>query len=90
MLFTTDKPILNEQYQYLINPIIIGTDTIDDGSEDYSPIFLNHHAYHRIKVVYQNHQRLPAARNNGVKNSVGEFITLDSDDEIAKDILNSG
>ncbi|MBP1683559.1 MAG: hypothetical protein H6Q27_1123 [Ignavibacteriaceae bacterium] len=62
--------------------------TIDDGSEDYSPYLLEiYKAYSpKIKVVHQNHKRLPAARNNGVKNSNGSLITfLDSDDEIAKD-----
>lgn len=74
--------VLNQSY---INWELI---TIDDGSQDYSPYLLEiYHAYsHKIKVVYQNHQRLPAARNNGIKNSVGEFITfLDSDDEIARE-----
>ncbi|HEX9251880.1 MAG TPA: glycosyltransferase family A protein [Ignavibacteriaceae bacterium] len=74
--------VLNQSY---VNWELI---TIDDGSQDYSPYLLEiYRAYsHKIKVVYQNHQHLPAARNNGIKNSVGEFITfLDSDDEIAKD-----
>lgn len=62
--------------------------TIDDGSKDYSPYLLEiYHAFsHKIKVIYQDHQFLPAARNNGIKNSAGEFITfLDSDDEITED-----
>ena len=62
--------------------------TIDDGSQDYSPYLLEiYHAFsHKIKVIYQDHQFLPAARNNGIKNSAGEFITfLDSDDEITED-----
>ncbi len=64
--------------------------TVDDGSEDYSPYLLEiYKAYSpKIKVVHQNHKRLPAARNNGIKNSTGSLITfLDSDDEFTKEHL---
>lgn len=63
---------------------------VDDGSQDYSPYLLEIFKAHspKIKVVYQDHKRLPAARNNGIKNSAGSFITfLDSDDEFSKDHL---
>lgn len=64
--------------------------TVDDGSEDYSPYLLEiYKAYSpKIKVIHQNHKRLPVARNNGIKNSNGNLITfLDSDDEFKKDHL---
>lgn len=64
--------------------------TVDDGSEDYSPYLLEiYKAYSpKIKVIHQNHKRLPEARNNGIKNSNGNLITfLDSDDEFTKDHL---
>ncbi len=64
--------------------------TVDDGSEDYSPYLLEiYKAYSpKIKVVHQDHKRLPAARNNGIKNSTGSLITfLDSDDEFTKEHL---
>jgi glycosyltransferase involved in cell wall biosynthesis len=64
--------------------------TVDDGSQDYSAYLLEIYKANtpKIKVVYQDHKRLPAARNNGIKNSTGNFITfLDSDDEFTADHL---
>jgi glycosyltransferase involved in cell wall biosynthesis len=64
--------------------------TVDDGSQDYSAYLLEIYKAHstKIKVVYQEHKYLPAARNNGIKNSSGKFITfLDSDDEYTIDHL---
>lgn len=57
---------------------------VDDGSTDLSKSMLKKYnsSSIKIKVLYQSHKRLPAARNNGIKNSRGYFITfLDSDDE---------
>jgi glycosyltransferase involved in cell wall biosynthesis len=64
--------------------------TVDDGSQDYSAFLLELYKANtpKIKVIYQDHKRLPAARNNGIKNSTGNFITfLDSDDEFTNDHL---
>ena len=64
--------------------------TVDDGSHDYSAYLLEIYKANtpKIKVVYQDHKRLPAARNNGIKNSTGKFITfLDSDDEFTANHL---
>ena len=76
--------VLNQSYEEW--ELII----VDDGSKDNTPnlIELYKQHSHRIKTIYQTHQRLPAARNNGIRNSTGNFITfLDSDDEFAKDHL---
>ena len=64
--------------------------TIDDGSEDASASVLQSYTAQspRIRTIYQTHQSLSAARNNGIKNSKGDFITfLDSDDEYKEDHL---
>lgn len=64
--------------------------TVDDGSQDYSKYLLEIYKTYssQIKVFYQDHKRLPTARNNGIKHSKGSLITfLDSDDEFTKDHL---
>ncbi len=61
---------------------------VDDGSKDDSALILESCRKNnsKIKVVYQEHKFLPAARNNGIINSNGNFITfLDSDDEYTID-----
>ncbi len=61
---------------------------VDDGSQDNSATLLENYKTNnpKIKVVYQQHKFLPAARNNGIKNSSGDYITfLDSDDEYTVD-----
>ena len=63
---------------------------IDDGSTDNSPNILE--AYrnkdNRIKVITQSRSGVVAARNNAIKESVGEYIyPLDSDDIIDKTTL---
>ena len=63
---------------------------VDDGSRDFSAYLLEIYHTHssKIKVIFQSHKHLPAARNNGIKNSVGDFITfLDSDDEYKENHL---
>ena len=60
---------------------------VDDGSNDGSSSLLEFYRTYssKIKVIYQSHKNLPAARNNGIKNSSGYYITfLDSDDEFIK------
>jgi glycosyltransferase involved in cell wall biosynthesis len=62
--------------------------TVDDGSNDNSPLLLEMYSANspKIKVIHQSHNLLPAARNNGIKNSTGDFITfVDSDDEFSND-----
>jgi glycosyltransferase involved in cell wall biosynthesis len=64
--------------------------TVDDGSQDYSASILETYRTKspKIKIIYQAHQNLPAARNNGIKNSKGNLITfIDSDDEYKQNHL---
>ena len=57
---------------------------VDDGSTDKSGEICDEYAaiYPCIKVIHQPNGGLSAARNSGIKNSIGEYIAfLDSDDE---------
>lgn len=61
---------------------------VDDGSTDSSGILCDEikTADHRIIVIHKNNGGLSSARNVGIKNSTGEFITfIDSDDWVALD-----
>lgn len=63
---------------------------VDDGSNDKIQELLKPYKDkpHHIKIIYQKHQGLSAARNNGIKNSTGDLLTfLDSDDELLKNHL---
>ena len=73
------ESIINQTYQNL--EIIC----VDDGSTDSSPKILEEYAKKdtRIKVVTRQNGGLSAARNTGLKNAAGEFISfVDSDDWI--------
>jgi len=79
------ESVLNQSYK---NWELI---TVDDGSQDNSAYLLEIYKANspKIKVIYQTHKFLPAARNNGIKNSSGDFITfLDSDDEYTSDHIS--
>jgi len=59
---------------------------VDDGSTDDSPSLCDRFAkeHENIKVFHQEHQGLGAARNNGLCNATGDYVTfVDSDDRIA-------
>lgn len=63
---------------------------IDDGSRDYSPFIVEEFAIisDKINLIVQEHSNLPSAKNNGIRNSQGKYITfLDSDDEYKEDHL---
>lgn len=63
---------------------------VDDGSPDDCGKICDKYAenYRNIKVIHQQNQGLSVARNNGVKYSIGEYISfVDSDDYVAKDYL---
>ena len=64
---------------------------VDDGSTDSSVDILNEYKekYPELfKIILQPNQRQGAARNNGMRNSVGKYITfVDSDDSLKADAL---
>ena len=58
---------------------------VNDGSTDNSSDIISKYPY---KIINQENQGLSMARNNGVKEALGEYlIFLDSDDYIEKDLL---
>ncbi len=70
------RSVLAQQYENF--EVII----VDDGSTDKTAEVVKSFADHRVKYFYQENKERAAARNTGVKNSTGDFITfLDSDDE---------
>lgn len=83
---------LNSVWAQTYRPIEILV--IDDGSEDNTESivknWINTHEaedFH-IKYIYQENSGAPAARNNGIKNSTGNFLQfIDSDDLIEKEKL---
>lgn len=61
---------------------------IDDGSGDGTLGVLRQFAPNQIRIVSQSHKGANAARNLGIKESIGEFIAFqDSDDEWLPDKL---
>lgn len=61
---------------------------VDDGSTDDTKAVVHNIKDTRIKYIYQNNAERSAARNLGIEQSVGKFITfLDSDDQYASDHL---
>ena len=75
--------ILNQTYKNL--EIIL----IDDGSDDNSPKICDSYKEKdsRVKVIHQKNSGVSSARNNGIKNSCGDFIIFaDSDDKLEKNM----
>lgn len=63
---------------------------VNDGSTDNSEMIISGYKkkYSNIKVINQNNQGLSMARNNGVKESNGNYILfIDSDDYVEKNLL---
>ncbi len=63
---------------------------VDDGSPDESPILCDNyaHKYKHIKVIHQANGGLSDARNTGINEVKGEYITfIDSDDAIQENTL---
>lgn len=61
---------------------------VDDGSTDNTPAILKEYSKKdaRIKIITQENSKQGAARNNGIKNSTGEYISfVDSDDWVDED-----
>ncbi len=77
------EAINSAKFQNYPNKEII---VIDDGSNDDTQEILKE--IRGIKYIYQNNQGLSAARNSGIKNSIGEFlIFLDADDWLLPDAI---
>lgn len=71
----TVQSVLNQTYQNF--ELII----VDDGSPDRSIEICQQFHDPRIKIIRQNNQGVSAARNNGIRQSQGEYIAfLDADD----------
>lgn len=65
---------------------------VDDGSTDGSENICEEYALKdsRIKVIHQKNTGQAAARNNGVKEAKGEWISfIDSDDSVNSQLLNA-
>ena len=71
------RSILNQTFKDI--EIIL----IDDGSPDKCPAICDEYAKkdQRIKVIHQKNAGVAVARNEGIRNANGEYITfVDSDD----------
>ena len=66
--------------------------TVDDGSDDGTLAILNEYKDKGlVKVVESPHQGASGARNDGIKNASGKYITfLDCDDKLQKGFLAKG
>lgn len=63
---------------------------VDDGSPDYCPILCDKYAqkYQNIQVIHKRNGGLSDARNAGIQEAKGEYITfIDSDDAIQENTL---
>ncbi|OSZ82171.1 hypothetical protein CAP35_02565 [Chitinophagaceae bacterium IBVUCB1] len=63
---------------------------VDDGSTDDTAAIINQYSKSdaRIRYLYQENQKVSAARNNGLANATGRYICfLDSDDEYKQNHL---
>ena len=80
------KSIVNQTYKNL--EIIL----VDDGSPDSCPAICDNWAKidSRINVIHQKNSGVSAARNIGIKSSLGDFITfVDGDDFIDSDMYET-
>lgn len=63
---------------------------VDDGSTDNTKKVIKSYTDPRVKYIYQENAERSAARNNGIKNALGEYICfLDSDDQFKLDHLST-
>lgn len=75
--------VLNQTYKNI--EIVI----VDDGSTDNSFLEINKFEDKRIKYFKKENEGVSIARNYGIKKSSGEYLLfVDSDDYIAKDMIN--
>jgi glycosyltransferase involved in cell wall biosynthesis len=83
---------LKDAIESLLNQTYTQTEIIlvDDGSTDQSAAICESYAKQdkRIKVIYKENAGVSSARNAGIRNATGEYITfLDADDTLDADIL---
>jgi glycosyltransferase involved in cell wall biosynthesis len=77
------QSVLDQTYQDI--EILV----IDDGSTDDTGKVAKRFSDPRIKYIYQANKGLSGARNTGIRNSVGEYLTfLDSDDLFLPEKIN--
>ena len=76
--------ILNQDYENI--ELII----VNDGSKDASSKIIDEYAKKdkRVKAIYQKNSGVSSARNNGINNANGEYITfVDADDYLEKNYV---
>ena len=67
---------------------VIEVIVVDDGSTDETPARLARNGDARVKVIRQDNAGVAAARNRGIKEATGDFVSfIDSDDEWRDDKL---
>src|ERR1044071_2240111 len=61
---------------------------VNDGSTDGTPDLVNKEEDHRIKMISQSNGGVSSARNNGLKQAIGEYVVfLDADDLLTTGFL---
>ena len=96
MLISVVIPLYNKQYyiRKAIESVLIQTNpcfeliVVDDGSTDQSADIVNSFEDHRILLIQQENSGVSKARNKGVYEANGDWVSfLDADDEYEPDFL---
>lgn len=76
-IYAQDLPI--EEYEVIV---------VNDGSTDCTLEILRNYRKANLRIISQNNQKLGAARNNGTKTAIGNYIWfVDADDWIEPNVL---
>lgn len=79
------KSVISQTYKNL--EIILVNDGSNDGSLDIANSYLNLDT--RVKLINQENKGISAARNTGIKNATGEYLTfIDSDDFVSESYIH--